>query len=519
MKTRIKTNKLNAASSMSIRDFIKAGWRANLLAAIAGAVVPLAFAPFDLFPLALLAPALLFLLWLDVSAKSAFRRGYLFGVGMFGFGVPWVYVSMSQFGGVALPLAVFLTALFILFLALFPALVGYVFARFFSSSSERVKLLVVLPVLWTLVEWVRGWIFTGFPWLALGYSQIDSPLHGYGSLLGVYGISWLTVLGAGLLAYIVRHKSAWQVSLPALLAIFALGWLLSGIHWTNPKGAPVRVALLQGNISQDQKWRPEMRQPTIDLYVDMTRANWDSDIIVWPETALPAFLHQAETFLAQLGEEARKHHTDLLIGIPVMDSKNGNYYNSVVSVGSKEAVYKKTHLVPFGEFIPFQSILGNVLEVLNVPLPDFSKPDSKQPLLSVAGHKVGMSICYEDVFGEEVIDEMPEASMLVNVSNDAWFGKSVAPHQHMQIARMRALETGRPLLRDTNTGVTAIIEPDGSLQATLPQFEAAALTGVVQPMVGMTPYARVGNWLIVSLLFIMAIGSYLTAQLQHRKDS
>ena len=205
MKTRMKTHKLGVISVVSMNDLVKAGWRGNLLAVFAGAIVPLAFAPFDLFPLAMFTAALLFLLWLDVSVKNAFLRGYLFGVGMFGVGVPWVYVSMSQFGGVALPLAIFLTALFVFFLALFPALVGYIFARFFLSLSERVKLLIVLPALWTLVEWIRGWIFTGFPWLAFGYSQIDAPLHGFGPLLGVYGISWLTlVLRSGR-----RSKSLW----------------------------------------------------------------------------------------------------------------------------------------------------------------------------------------------------------------------------------------------------------------------------------------------------------------------
>jgi len=233
----------------------------------------------------------------------------------------------------------------------------------------------------------------------------------------------------------------------------------------------------------------------------LTRENWSSDLIVWPETALPAFYHQAERFLEGLQQEAQQNNTDLLLGLPIMDPNDKRYYNGVISLGQQQGVYHKQHLVPFGEFIPFKNLLGNILKVFDVPLPDFSHSENKNRVLNIANHKIGISICYEDVFGEEVIIAMPDVDLLVNVSNDAWFGDSIAPHQHLQIAQMRAVETGRPLLRATNTGVTAIIDHHGKIQSTIPQFVAQALTDTTQPMTGSTPYSIVGNWLIITGIF------------------
>lgn len=463
--------------------------------------MPLAFAPFDLMPIAFLGPALLFYLWLQCQPRRAFVYGYLFGVGLFGTGVWWVYVSMNQFGGVSLPVSVFVTGLFILFLALFPALVGWVFSRFFGTQPYTLNLIVVLPALWTLSEWVRGWIFTGFPWLALGYSQVDGPLRGFAPVFGVYGVSWLIVLGSGVLVCLIQQDRRRRIyGLSALVVLFGCGGLLALVNWTEPTGRPLQVTLLQGNKSQDIKWLATQLRPTINLYTELTRANWGSDIIIWPETALPAFYHKAQTFLAGLGVEARANHSDILIGLPVKDLVTGRYYNSMVVVGGVPGFYHKQHLVPFGEYIPFGYLVGDLMKIFEVPLPNFSFPDRPQPLLTAAGHKIGVSICYEDAFGEELIRVLPEATVLVNVSNDAWFGDSVAPHQHLQIARMRAIEGGRPMLRATNTGVTATIDHRGRIQRIAPQFEVTALTDKVQPMTGRTPYVVVGNTLVIGLL-------------------
>jgi len=494
------------STTRPITNVLQHRWYAYLLSLLSGALTTIAFAPFNLFPVSLITTSLLFFLWLHSSTSRAFKHGFLFGVGLYGTGVYWIYYSMSQFGGVPLWLAIILTSLLVLFLALFPALAGYLFQRFFQTSQTSKAWLIIMPSLFVLFEWIRGWIFTGFPWMTLGYSQIDTPLNGYTPIVGVFGLSWILLICSALLVYMIENgKAAIKFSLLSLIIIIASGAILGSIEWTRPAGEPLKVSLLQGNISQDKKWLADQRQPTIEWYTRATRENWSSDFVVWPETALPAFYHQAKSFLDGLQEEALQNNTDLLLGIPMMDPDNKQYYNGVISLGKQPGVYHKQHLVPFGEFIPFESLLGNILKVFDVPMPNFSHSDNKNRILNVANHQIGISICYEDVFGEEIIVPLPEVSLLVNVSNDAWFGDSIAPHQHLQIAQMRAVESGRPLLRATNTGVTAFIDHHGKIQSKLPQFVAQTLTDTTQPMSGSTPYSLLGNWLIVSSIFVILL--------------
>lgn len=485
------------------------GWQLDIASLLAGAAVPLAFSPFNLFPIAVISPAILFIAWLMANPRQGFRRGYLFGLGMFAAGVSWVYVSIYGFGGVSFGLSIFLTSLFVLFLALFPALLGYLVTRFFkglSGNTVRLKLLIVFPAAWVLFEWVRGWFLTGFPWLNLGYSQIDSPLGGFAPLAGVYGVSWTVVLTAGLVAALVLDKTRLRlIYVAGLLSLWIVGFGLGSIAWTSPAGQPLKVSLIQGNIPQDMKWAAEVRAPTIELYTDLTRQHWDSDLIIWPESALPDFYHNATDYLDEIANEARVNKTDLLVGVLYMDPQSDRYYNSVVSLGRKSAFYHKRHLVPFTEYLPLKGILGSVVDFMQVPMSDFSRGGDDQQPLEVAGQKAGIAICYEDAFGEELISFMPQATILVNVSNDAWFGESIAPQQHLQIARMRALETGRPLLRGTNNGLTAVIKANGQLQSMAPQFQIFVLTDTVQPMQGMTPYAQFGNWPIIMLLAVLLV--------------
>ena len=486
----------------SHQAIIKKVWQGDGLALIAGAVLPFAFAPFDIVPLAFIAPALLMWLWFGATQGRSVWRGYLFGIGYFGVGVSWVAVSMVRFGGIAMPLASLLTLLFVLLWALFPALVAYVTHRWFRTASPRLLVLFVIPSVWVLTEWIRGWLFTGFPWLSLGYTQVNGPLYGFSPLLGVYGDSWLTMFGAGVLLLVVSVAGMRQrLQYLVLFAVLGLvSFLADHIDWATPKGPPLKASLLQGNIPQDEKWLPENRQPSIDLYTRLTVEHWDSDIIIWPETALPAFFQQAKTFLSDLAQDAQKHHSDVLIGMPVLDaSGNKVYYNSLVLLGDPFQIYSKRHLVPFGEYVPLKSLLGGFLEFFNIPMADFSVGHAEKNTLPVHGLKAGISICYEDAFGEEVIEALPQANLLINVSNDAWFGDSFAPHQHLQMAQMRALETARPMLRATNNGVSAIIDSHGNITAVSPQFQQAVTTGTFQPMSGSTPYVWYGNWLIVSL--------------------
>ncbi len=470
-------------------------------------MLPFAFAPFGWFPLAVLAPALLFSAWAAASAGRALWRGWLFGVGMFGVGTSWIQISLHQFGVPVLAFSASATALFIGFLALYPALLGYIAIRC-SPRSADLHLLLVWPALWTLTEWLRGWLFTGFPWLNLGYSQIEAPLGELAPVLGVYGVSWATAFSAGFACYLVKHRSRhW----PGYLAIASALWggsaLLGQITWTHATGAPLRVALIQGNVEQFDKWQPAERYATLERYVSLSSPYLGADIIIWPETAIPMFYHEARPFLERLQRLAKRFETQFVVGIPTSDGARD--FNSVTGVGAETSVYHKRHLVPFGEFIPFASVLIPLMERVGLRAASFSSGEQVQPVFIAGGQAIAVSICYEDAFGEEVIDALPRAGLLVNVSNDAWFGNSIAPHQHLQIARLRALETGRFLLRSTNTGISAIVSPQGEILQRAPQFEPYALAMKVYAHQGATPYTRIGNWGIVTPLAIVAVGGFI----------
>ncbi len=463
-----------------------------------GAVTVLGYAPFYFYALPLITLACLFYLWQHAgSRRAAAWIGFAFGLGLFGAGVSWVYVSMHDFGMLPWPLAALATLLFCAFFALFPTLIGYAQAWFKGRISFR--LLLILPAGFALMEWVRGWIFTGFPWLAIGYSQAPaSPLAGYAPIVGVYGVSLLLGLSAGLCAWMFhtgrdnrRHAG---FALIALLALWGAGAGLKNVAWTQAVGSPVSVTLVQGNIAQDMKWREDRLLATLTTYRDLVLAS-PSQLIILPETAVPLFYDQVPIgYLENLAQHARANGGDVIVGLPEREIERRAYYNSVVSVGSAPSqVYRKQHLVPFGEFVPLKPVFGWFIDMMQIPLTDFARGSATQKPLAVAGQKVAMNICYEDVFGEEIIRQLPEATLLANVSNDAWFGDSIAPRQHLQISQMRALESGRTMLRATNTGMTAIVDEKGRITAHADAFHKAALHGKVQGMTGSTPYVRWGN--------------------------
>jgi apolipoprotein N-acyltransferase len=473
--------------------------RYDALALLGGLLLPLAFAPFDYPFLAVVSLILLFIAWSDATPGRAFLRGYGFGVGQFGLGASWVYVSMHDYGGASVPEAGGLTVFFSLFWALYPGFAGWLAARFFGGGPAF-KAIVVFPAVWTLSEWLRSWFPTGFPWLQIGYSQIDTPLAALAPVFGGYGVGWAVALVAGLsLALFRLAGTPRRVAAAGLIAVLGLCAGLSRVAWTRPAGAPFKATLLQGNVAQDVKWQPEFQRETLRLYTDMTRAHWDSRLIIWPETAVPAFYHQVkDTFFVELATEARQHGADLLVGVPFYNQGEDRYYNAVAGVGRTPGFYFKRHLVPFGEYVPLRPLLGWVLDILQIPLADFASGNGDQPPLVAAGYPLAASICYEDVFGQESLAGLPEAAYLVNVTNDAWFGDSIAPHQHVQMARMRALETGRWMLRATNTGVTALITPQGRVAAKAPLFEKAQVSGLVTPMQGRTPYIVWGDVPVVA---------------------
>lgn len=494
--------------------------RAPLAIAFAlGAVTVAGFAPFYLFPLPVLTLAGLFLLWeRSGTVRAGAAIGIAFGLGFFLFGVSWVYVSLHDFGAMPAPVAVIVTALFCAFLALFPATTGAVCAWPRVPAAARWGL--VAPAAWTLAEWTRSWLFTGFPWLALGYSQVPSSfLAGYAPVLGIAGVTLATAASAGLLAgaWLAATRMAdgkrslrafvLHPSMSILLVLWLGGFALKQVAWTHPVGEPLKASLLQGAVPQDLKWREDRVLTTLDAYRSLALRS-DSPLIILPETALPLFLDQVPRgYLETLAGHAKANGGDILIGIPER-LPSGDYFNSVVSFGSAPSqTYRKSHLVPFGEFIPLRPLLGGIVGALAIPLQDFSRGSPAQRPLAVAGQRVAVNVCYEDAFGEEIIRQLPEATLLVNVSNVAWFGRSIAPAQHLQISQARALETGRMLLRATNTGVTAAIDPYGRVLAEAPQFALATLTHTVRGYAGATPYVRWGNAAALGvcvLLFVLA---------------
>lgn len=470
---------------------------------LAGAAYPLAFAPVGAYPLALLGVAWLFGTIDQCEPRQAARRGFAFGVGAFSLGTYWLYTSLHTFGGAPLPVALGLIAALIAYMAAWPALAVYVAARW-TTAAGGVRWLVALPAAWCLSELGRGWLMGGFPWLSLGYSHSDTYLRGLAPVAGVYAMSWAAALTAGALVALVRGGKRTQIAAAlCLVAVWLSGAMLDRVPWTQATGDAVTVAIVQGAVPQDLKWKSEQLLPTMQLYGDLTAQNWDKDIVVWPEAAIPALRHRVGAFFDAIGENARQTNTDVLTGFVDYREQSGQYLNGVMSLGATSSDYYKRHLVPFGEFFPVPDFIRNWMRLRNLPYRDYTRGDKQQQLLMAAGVPVAASICYEDVFGEELLWALPEAALMVNVSNDAWFGSSIAPHQHLQIARLRAMEAGRYQLRATNTGVSAIIDQKGRVTGTLPQFESAVLSGTAQPFAGLTPYARMANAPVLAIAALL----------------
>ncbi len=463
-------------------------------ASLAGAVAVAGFAPVGWFLLPILSLAWLIHGWNRADSRGrAAALGAAWGLGFFLTGVSWVYVSLHDMGDMAAPLAGAATLLFCSYLALFPALAGWAFACLRTRQPVADALLAC--AVWVLGELARGWLFTGFPWLSLGYSQTPpSPLAGYAPVIGNYGISLILAAGAALIALRFRAISSWA----AILVLVAVGAFLRPVAWSTPVGNSVKVSLLQGNIPQSLKWDPRRLELSVSTYLQLARAH-PAALTVLPETAIPLFLGEIPPQILT----ALKGHGELLLGAAVMQS-DGTYFNGAVAVNAKGSTgtYFKHHLVPFGEFVP--QGFAWFFHLVKIPLSGFSQGAAQQEPLELGGQKLMPNICYEDLFGEEIIAGLPAATLLVNLSNTAWFGHSLAQPQHLQIARMRALEVARPMLRATNTGMTAAILPDGSVTAMLPPFTSDALEVEVRGYQGTTPYARFTNWPTI-LLALLAL--------------
>jgi apolipoprotein N-acyltransferase len=487
---------------LSISRFANGAVLRLALAALAGAAMVLTFAPFGAWWLQPLLLAALFLLWDGAAPRRAAAIGFGFGMGWFCTGVSWVYISMHDIGGMPVVVAALATLLFAMILASYTALAGFVQARLAPSSWTRT--LVVVPAALTLSEWLRGWVFTGFPWIAPGYAHTDGPLAGFAPLLGVHGLTYLAVLVASLLTHALSAVTAGKPLVEAALRpmigfilVVGAGLGLNLIEWTHATGKPVTVSLIQGNIPQELKFVEGRFESTIDTYVRLAERH-PAELIVFPETALPRMLHTIpRTTLERLDMLASSRGATLVTGVPRATSAT-RYFNSTISLGRDAGQhYDKDHLVPFGEFIPFG--FRWFVDLMRMPLGDFTSGGTRQAPMRIGAQRVALNICYEDLFGEEIIRQLPEAGLLLNVSNIGWFGDSLAPHQHLQASRMRAIESGRTMLRATNTGATAVIDAHGTVTQALPFFSEGALVATVQARGGATPYVLTGNWCVITL--------------------
>jgi apolipoprotein N-acyltransferase len=473
-----------------------------------GAFAVLGFAPFYFFPATIIALIGIVYLWAKApSAKAGLALGFLFGLGLYTVGIYWIYISLHNFGGMPWWFAGFCTFCLCAFMALFPALVGY--------FSKRIGYLSIsTAVLWGLSDWVRSWIFTGFPWLTIGYSQTPhSPLAGYMPIIGVYGVSTITVGIAACFGIWLANKQQINLSwrrnvITSITILVAAGAILKVLPWSSPVGKPFSASLIQGNIPQDIKWSPDAAHTTIAQYVAMA-TNSQADLIVLPETALPVIASQLDPAIKdELSTHAQQYNSNIIVGMVDYNRNTQDYFNSAFSLGSAPIqTYSKNHLVPFGEFIPLKKIFGWIYrDWLNMPLSDLSRGGHQQQPMQLNNQKVAVNICYEDVFGEEIISQLPEATILVNISNDAWYGQSYAADQHMQFSQARALETGRMVLRATNTGATAMIDQHGYVLAHAPHDITTTLNISAQGYKGTTPYVLWGNWPFIILSFGLLIG-------------
>ncbi len=471
----------------------------RLIALGAGALLACGFAPLQWWPLAVVCPAVLMWLWEGVEAREAAWLGFCFNAGTFAAGTYWLYVSIHIFGEAPLYVAVFLMVALVAIMGLYQAALGYIVGRWLPVTGA-LRWLVAVPAAWLLMEWWRGWFLSGFSWLSLGYSQTDTWLGSLAPVAGVYGISAVLLVCSGALVAFVRGSRNTRL---AAAVVFVVPWIagafLRPVEWTHPSGPAVSVAVVQGSIPQDQKWQDSNRQTTLDLYQRLTETTLGTRLIVWPESAPPDLANELVSWITGMYREAYTHHSALVFGVVRASDDGENYYNSVLALDKQLTWYSKNHLVPFAEFFPVPPFVRSWLRLHSLPYSDFTRGGDDQPPLPAAGLKLGATICYEDAYGSSMIKVLRSADALVNVTNDAWFGHSTARHQHFQIARLRAMEAGRYLIRAANDGISGIIGPHGEVIARAPEFTPYVLKSSVTPMLGLTPYAGVGNWPIVSL--------------------
>ncbi len=472
-----------------------------------GAILPFAFAPLGVYTLAFIVPTLLLYFWQKSTPAQAFIKGGLFGLGFYGVGVSWVYISIHTYGNASAGVAALITFAMIVVLSLGPATQGYILMRIFGKQTPTRLYLGAFPATWVIWEWLRSLPMNGFPWLYLGYSQLGTPLRGFAPIIGVYGVSLVVAFICGCLLLIATKqtlKTKWM-ALFLFLILIGIGWGLNGRHWTKPTKEVIKVALVQANISQSLKWQPEQFKQIVQTYESLSQPYWDkSRLIIWPEAAIPAFPAQIPEILANFEKTALDHKSTLLLGI-LLGQHDKKYYNGIMLLGSDQGEYQKRHLVPFGEYTPMASVFSFLINYWKIPMSDFSAGPQNQNHLSIGKVNLAAFICYEIAYPFQVLNYSRGSGFIVNISDDSWFGKSMASFQQMQMAQFRALETGRYVLSAANTGVTGVIDSVGGLSSALPSYQSGVLYAAVPVMQGETPLMRMKYYPVLALIALLIL--------------
>lgn len=485
---------------------IKNYFRSLIAAILGGAVLTLAFAPFGYAPLAVISLIILGMVEENVnSPKQAFVVGWFFGLAFFSTGIYWIYISIYTYGGGSLISAWILVVLLAAYLALYPAFHGYLLKRYFNNVNPIYRLLIIFPSLWVILEWLRGWVLTGFPWLYVGYSQIDSWIGGFAPVLGVYGVSMIVAQTAGALLAAFRLKKSnntFFLLVGYVFSLWVIGTGISKINWGGKVERELRTILVQGNIGQEQKWQEGEHWKSLKLYSSISMDYPNYDLIVWPEAAIPIFRENISDQLNELAVLFEQRKNTILTGIPIYDYNNNRSYNGIIAIGLNRGKYHKIHLLPFGEYLPCRAILNWINRFIFIPMSDFSAGDPNQSPILINNVYIAPLICYEIAYADLVLNHMPKVGLIVTVSDDSWFGKSIAAAQHLEIARMRSLEVGRSQIFSTNTGISAIIDHRGKIIARTRPFKQEVLEGKIDIVNGITPWVYWGRYVVFLLVWI-----------------
>jgi len=480
-------------------------WIKHISSFIFGSILTLSFAPFNCWILAFISIAIFYLNIYKLSPLQALCNGFLFGFGLFITAVSWVYVSIHIYGSAPIWLAGLITVIFCAGLSLLFALQAFVWNKYLKTNNLLLNI-ASFSALWVVMEILRRWLLGGFPWVYLGYSQTNSHLSVFAPIGGVYLISFVCVLiSASVVSFIFNPNYKQKILIILLIFIPNLiGIALFNYEWTKPYGKQLTVSLIQGNVEQKMKWDEEYFNYQLLLHKDLALQSPASDIIVMSENAVPLLLEYAQYYLNQI--TAKLPNTTLITGVPLRKFNNGksNYYNALyLQNATSTGIYLKQQLVPFGEYVPMQDLLRGLIDFFDLPMSDFMAGEANQPLLSTNKNNIAAFICYEAAYPDLITKLAKNSNFLLTVSNDTWFGTSIGPEQHLQIAQMRAIENARPLLRATNNGITVFVDHMGNIYQIAPQFTQTILHGQIQPRTGNTPYMLWQNWPLLFLSYVV----------------